>query len=177
MVAVGTAHALSEPSFSFPLETFKPLTETATMPTPIYVEWDRREGRIDARLFIASHMGITDCEIGRHEAEVSEIESDSEIDAAERERRLKYMDENPFQYEPGDDDEIYTDMTGERIPNGMYAYAHEGDLFLGAHVDLPGDASPEERAEVWSDFKATLEANGFAPEWLHGPIANDEVES
>ncbi len=137
---------------------------------PIYVEWDRIEGRITARLFVCDYMAIDDSEIGRHEQLVAEIENDSELSDEERARRLAYMDENPFQYEPGDDDEIYEDMTGERVPKGMYAEMHEGDLFIGAFVDLDADADAEERAEVWAEFRADLESWGFTPEWLHGPL-------
>jgi hypothetical protein len=128
------------------------------MATPIYVSWDKREGRIEARIFVASYMAVSDAEIGRHEQLAAEFDEGSPEALA--------LDEFPFQYESGDDDEIYEDITGERVPKGFYAFMHEGDLFLGAHVDLDGDATQDERDEVWAEFKADLEAAGFVPEWI-----------
>lgn len=139
--------------------------------TPIYMSWDKSEGRIDARLYIASAAAISDSEIGRHESEVHEIENDESIDDAERQRRLDYMDDNPFYYDPADADEAYEDMTGERIPRGMYAFFEDGELFLGAHTDLAGDASQDEREAVWAEFRQQLERNNFAPEWIEEVVS------
>ncbi len=142
--------------------------------TPIYVQYDKVERRITASLYIASYMAINDSEIGRHEALVAEIESDTEIDDDERARRLAWLDENPFQYESGDDDDdIYEDMTGERVPKGMYVYMYEGDLFIGAHEDCDDWADEAARTDAWDALKATLLDCGFAAEWLHGDEAID----
>ncbi len=127
---------------------------------PIYVEWDRIEGRITARIFVCSYMAVSEAEIGRHEQLTYEADPEE----------IAFLDENPFQYEPGDEDEIYEDVTGEKVPEGFYTELHEGDLFLGAFVDLDADADEDERAEVWAEFRADLESKGFAPEWLHGPL-------
>lgn len=109
--------------------------------TPIYVSFDTDEpGRINASLFICSYFAISDTEIGLVGAE---LVGGWDFDA----------------------DEIYEGYMGEKPPEGMYPYFHEGDLVLGAHEDFdPTDR--EDKSEAWERLKKLLLKNNFAPEWI-----------
>lgn len=115
----------------------------------IYVCWDKKEGRLEAMLWVASHQKVQDAEIGRHEAGCG-----------------LYTEDEPFRYEPGDEGETYEDIYGKRVPQGLHAFSSDGDLWLGAHVDLDSDAGEEEKRDAWRQLETSLEKVGFKPVWL-----------